>query len=263
MQENKEELTQLCAKLLELLLDITVTLIVSAAHAGKTVRIVKRFAKAYGFDVYLMMQTKSVILTLTYSQDHHIQHTAIRHIPSLALNFYFQNMLSRLSWHVHDNPMALDELEAKYREIIAVGRYPYFFVLTAAALANMGFCRLFGGDLYAIFFVFAGTALAFYSRTILHKFEINHLIVIVLTAFISSFTAGCTVLFSLGSTPSLALATSVLFLIPGVPLINSLIEILEGHVLNGIEKLMNSCTIIVCIALGLLLTLVILGIENL
>ena len=63
-------------------------------------------------------------------------------------------MLSRLSWHVHDNPMALDELEAKYREIIAVGRYPYFFVLTAAALANMGFCRLFGGDLYAIFFVF-------------------------------------------------------------------------------------------------------------
>ena len=137
MQENKEELTQLCAKLLELLLDITVTLIVSAAHAGKTVRIVKRFAKAYGFDVYLMMQTKSVILTLTYSQDHHIQHTAIRHIPSLALNFYFQNMLSRLSWHVHDNPMALDELEAKYREIIAVGRYPYFFVLTAAALATL------------------------------------------------------------------------------------------------------------------------------
>ena len=68
MQENKEELTQLCAKLLELLLDITVTLIVSAAHAGKTVRIVKRFAKAYGFDVYLMMQTKSVILTLTYSE---------------------------------------------------------------------------------------------------------------------------------------------------------------------------------------------------
>ena len=187
MQENKEELTQLCAKLLELLLDITVTLIVSAAHAGKTVRIVKRFAKAYGFDVYLMMQTKSVILTLTYSQDHHIQHTAIRHIPSLALNFYFQNMLSRLSWHVHDNPMALDELEAKYREIIAVGRYPYFFVLTAAALANMGFCRLFGGDLYAIFFVFAGTALAFYSRTILHKFEINHLIVIVRPVFYFSF----------------------------------------------------------------------------
>lgn len=263
MQENKEQLKQLCARLLELLLDITVTLIVSASHSGKTIRIVKRFAKAYGFDVYLMMQTKSVILTLTYAQDHSIQQTAIRHIPNPALNFYFQNMLSRLSWHVHDNPMEIEVLEAKYREIVAVRRYPFFFTLLAAALANMGFCRLFGGDFYAMFFVFSGTALAFYCRAVFHKMEINPLIVIVLTAFVSSLTAGCTVLFSLGSTAPIALATSVLFLIPGVPLINSLIEILEGHVLNGIEKLMNSCTIIVCIALGLLLTLVILGIENL
>lgn len=263
MQKNKEELTRFCGRLLDLLLDITVTLIVSASHSGKTIRIVKRFAKAYGFDVYLMMQTKSVILTLTYAQDHSIQQTAIRHIPSLALNFYFQNMLSRLSWYVHDNPVELDMLEAKYREIIAVRRYPFVFVLLAAALANMSFCRLFGGDFYAMLFVFLGTAAAFYCRSILHKFEINHLIVIVLTAFVSSLGAGLTVLFSLGETASIALATSVLFLIPGVPLINSLIEILEGHVLNGIEKLMNSCTIIVCIALGLLFTLLILGIENL
>lgn len=263
MQENKEQLSRLCARLLELLLDITVTLIVSASHSGKTIRIVKRFAKAYGFDVYLMMQTKSVILTLTYAQDHSIQQTAIRHIPNLALNFYFQNMLSRLSWYAHDNAVDLDELEAKYREIVATGRYPFLFVLLATALANMGFCRLFGGDLYAMLFVFLGTAAAFYCRAFLHKFEINHLIVIVLTAFASSLVAGCTVLFSLGSTASIALATSVLFLIPGVPLINALIEILEGHVLNGIEKLINACTIIVCIALGLLFTLVILGLENL
>lgn len=263
MQENKEQLTLLCARLLELLLDITVTLIVSASHSGKTIRIIKRFAKSYGFDVYLMMQTKSVILTLTYADDHSIQHTAIRHIPDLALNFYFQNMLSRLSWYVYDNPVELAVLEAKYREIIAAGRYPFFLTLIATALANMGFCRLFGGDLYALLFVFLGTAIAFYCRSIFHKLEIHPLVSIVLTAFISSLAAGCTVLFSLGATASIALATSVLFLIPGVPLLNALIEILEGHVLNGIEKLIHSCTIIVCIALGLLFTLVILGIENL
>ena len=51
MQERTEELNTFHVQLLELLLDIAVTLIVSGAHSGKTIRIVKRFAKAYGFDV--------------------------------------------------------------------------------------------------------------------------------------------------------------------------------------------------------------------
>lgn len=263
MQEKKEDLHYICARLLELLLDITVTLVCAGSHTGKTIRIVKRFAKAYGFEVYAMMQTKSVILTLLYAADHSIQQTATRHIPGLAINFYFQNMLSRLSWTVHDKGMTLDMLDAKYHEIVETKRYPYFLVLAATSLANMAFCRLFGGDAYAMFFVLLGTAAAYYTRTLLQRREINHLFVIIITAFVSSFIAGCTEFFALGQTASIALATSVLFLIPGVPLINSLIEILEGHILNGIEKLMGCCTIIVCIALGMLITLVVLGLENL
>lgn len=263
MQEKTEDLHSVCSRLLELLLDMTVTLVCSGSHTGKTIRILKRFAKAYGFELYVMMQTKSVILTLLYAEDHTIQQTATRHIPGLALNFYVQNMLSRLSWTVFDNGMDLAELDAKYHGIIAVRRYPYFLVLAAAAFANMAFCRLFGGDVYSMVFVLLGTAAAYYTRTLLQRREINHLFVIVITAFVSSVIAGCTEFFALGQTASIALATSVLFLIPGVPLINSLIEILEGHILNGIEKLMGCCTVIVCIALGLLLTLVVLGLENL
>lgn len=263
LSPQNQELNSLCSRLLELLLDITVTLVCSGSHSGKTIRILKRFAKPFGFEVYVMLQTKSVSLTLLYSADHRIQQTAIRHIPGLHLNFYFQNMLSRLSWEVCDNGMDLDRLDALYHEIVQTPRYSFYVIWLTTSLANMAFCRLFGGDAYAMLFVFLGTAIACYVRARLLRREIHHLFVLIITAFLSSLTAGCTELFQLGNTASIALATSVLFMIPGVPLINSLIEILEGHILNGLEKIMSACTIIVCIALGLLLTLVILGLENL
>ena len=54
-----------------------------------------------------------------------------------------------------------------------------------------------------------------------------------------------------------AIATSVLYLIPGVPLINGVIDIVEGHVLNGIARLTSALMLIVCIAVGLSCTLMI------
>lgn len=66
-----------------------------------------------------------------------------------------------------------------------------------------------------------------------------------------------------GTTPETALGTSVLFLIPGVPLINSIFDLLEGHVLVGISRAVNALILIVCIALGLSVTLLILGLDTL
>lgn len=49
----------------------------------------------------------------------------------------------------------------------------------------------------------------------------------------------------------------------GVPLINSIFDLLEGHVLVGISRAVNALILIVCIALGLSVTLLILGLDTL
>ena len=69
--------------------------------------------------------------------------------------------------------------------------------------------------------------------------------------------------FGWGKTPDIALASSVLYLIPGVPLINSIIDILGGHVLIGMSRAVNAAILIICIALGLSVTLLILGLDTL
>lgn len=59
------------------------------------------------------------------------------------------------------------------------------------------------------------------------------------------------------------MAASVLFLIPGIPLINAMMDILDGHVLMAVSRLVQASTLIVCIALGLALTMLLLGVDSL
>ena len=68
------------------------------------------------------------------------------------------------------------------------------------------------------------------------------------------------VIWQLGSTPQTALGVSVLFLIPGIPLINAMHDILDGHALMGIARAVQASVLIVCIAIGLSLTMMLLGV---
>ena len=47
----------------------------------------------------------------------------------------------------------------------------------------------------------------------------------------------------------------MLFLIPGVPLINGVIDIVEGHILLGLSRIINALLLVICIAIGLSVTL--------
>lgn len=70
-----------------------------------------------------------------------------------------------------------------------------------------------------------------------------------MSAFVASMVASVSL--PLGWTPNVALGTSVLYLIPGVPLINGFIDIVEGHTLTGTSRLIQAFLLIICIAAGL------------
>ena len=84
---------------------------------------------------------------------------------------------------------------------------------------------------------------------------LNHYVIFIASAFAASMYASVAMIFD--TTSEVAIATSVLYLIPGVPLINGVIDIVEGHVLNGIARLTSALMLIVCIAVGLACTLMI------
>jgi uncharacterized membrane protein YjjP (DUF1212 family) len=251
------------AQLLELLLDITVQLISTGAHTAKAIRIAQRIAEAYEYDADMIILPKSISISLSRKELRHVRLTAVRKTAPLALNSTFNHRMSALSWRVHDEQLPLEEVQQQFLHIVALPRMNFWLVLCMVACANASFCFLFGGDMAAMGLVFCGTAIGFWLRRQLMEYHLHHYFALIGAAFVASFIAGLGTMGGFGSTPSVALATSVLFLIPGVPLLNALIDIMEGHVINGIAAFISSCTMIVCLALGLLCTLCVLGVENL
>ena len=120
---------------------------------------------------------------------------------------------------------------------------------------------LFGGDLVSALFVFLGTFCGFLLRQELNRRHVYHYLTVVLSAFVASFVVGLGAKFGYEEFPKIALSASVLYLIPGVPFINGMMDILDGYVLNGISRLLTAVMIVVSITVGLSVTLMSLGLS--
>jgi uncharacterized membrane protein YjjP (DUF1212 family) len=78
---------------------------------------------------------------------------------------------------------------------------------------------------------------------------------VTITAFVASLIA------SLGSrlvgseTADIALVSSVLLLVPGVPLISAAADMLKGHMVTGMARGLNSLLTALAIALGMMTAL--------
>ena len=101
----------------------------------------------------------------------------------------------------------------------------------------------------AVLIVFLSTMAGFFVRSRMQHYGINHFIQFTVSAFVASLCASSALLFD--ATAEIAIATSVLYLIPGVPLINGVIDVLEGHTLTGETRLVQAFLLIICIAVGL------------
>jgi uncharacterized membrane protein YjjP (DUF1212 family) len=122
-----------------------------------------------------------------------------------------------------------------------------------ASLASFGLCYLFNGTIWAMIMVFISTFISFNLKSFLTKKEVNNHLIILLTALTSSLIA------SLGGfideqTGSVAVTTSVLYLVPGVVFISGLIDILEGFVVIGFSRLVNATLHTISLAIGLLIS---------
>ena len=68
-------------------------------------------------------------------------------------------------------------------------------------------------------------------------------------------------LFGIGSTPEIALGTSVLYLIPGVPYINAVSDIIYKHYLCAFSRFADAAVLTACLTVGLCTGMLILGLK--
>lgn len=246
--KTKHELTEI----LDFIADYSTYLLGSGVHTSRVIRNSQRISTSQGIDIQLSSFNKSIIITARDLESGEAI-TRVVGIPPLPISFERNSDLSALSWDAVDDGLTLAQIRSRFEELTAKPRIDPIFVLLTVGLANASFCRLFGGDWAAMGIVFTSTLVGFAVKQRMQAHGVNQFLVFIISAFMASLCASGALLFD--CTAEIALATSPLFLVPGVPLINGVIDIVEGHILTGFSRLINAFILIVCIAVGLSATL--------
>lgn len=241
----------------ELLSDIAVTLMMNGANTSRIMKNTQRIADALGYEADFFLSLSGAVLSVR-DQTTNEMHTIVRAIPHVGVNFEIISEISILSWRVVQEKPDLETLNDHLQRIKKIAHYPKSAIWFFVGLAGASLSRILGGSWIEFFITFLATILGIIVRQFLTKKHFN--IFIIFTA--AAFTAVSTVnVFRLITDLNLksAFAASVLFLIPGVPLINSFIDILEGYVSQGIARGIHGSALIFVIAMGLFLSLFLFG----
>ncbi|MDE6269853.1 MAG: threonine/serine exporter family protein [Muribaculaceae bacterium] len=226
----------------------------SGVHTSRVVRNVRRIGDALNVEVEMNPTLASITISVT-DKSNGDSVTRVVAVPALPISFERNSDLSSLSWDAVDRKMTFEEIREDFRRKISKPRIDPIFTLLIVAIANASFCRLFGGDWVAMGIVFTSTLVGFSTKMQLQRNKLNHFLILIVSAFFASICASAALQFD--CTAQVAIATSPLFLVPGVPLINGFIDMAEGYVLIGLSRLINASLMIACIAIGLAATLTI------
>ncbi len=239
-----------------LLLEISTMLMVSGANTNRANVSIDRFASVLGCKAFKMISHKTIVMTLTDNQSNQ-SYTEVQNIPPYALNFAKISAISKASWLALDRQWTFNQIKEEIAKIKTIDRYPRLLILFAVSLAGAGFCNIFGGDYINMAVAMLSTFIGLFVLQEAHKKNFNVYFRVFTASFIASMIASAGVYLHLGESPHIALATSVLFLVPGVPLINSFTDLLDNYILNGMVRFAIGLMTVLAIAMGLFLALLI------
>ncbi len=213
-----------------------------------------RIARTFGFTLEVLITHRALMLHLENVDQKHSFNQLKRTSPH-GVNFRLVSGISNMSWRIMNEPWTLDAIEAEIQRLKSLPHYPRLIILLLVSVADLSFCRLFGGGLLEMGVAFGATFVGLFVRQEAMKRAFNPYLCIFFAALTSSLLAGLAVKLNLGTHPEYAFATSVLYLIPGVPLVNSFTDIIDGNLMNGIVRGVHGMVIVLAIALGLALSL--------
>lgn len=255
--QKETDINHLC----RILLETGALLMSSGANTSRIRTTILRIASAYGFKAELLVTHRALMLTIYDNEQEHFFSRLKRTLPH-GVNFKMVSGISRMSWRIVEEQWPLKKVEAEITRLKLLPHYPRLAVLSTVALADASFCRLFGGGPIEMMVAFFATFAGLFVRQEAVKKQFNPYLCVFFASLISSLISGFSVYLNWGENPQFAFATSVLYLIPGVPLINSMSDLLDGNIMNGIVRGTNALFIAFAISLGLLSAILVFNIQT-
>ena len=220
---------------LDLLLRTGKLLMESAADTNRIERNMKRVAAFMGIpEEKLHIDIRWTMIMVNVSDERN-SFSKFQKCEKHGINMTTISQVSKLSWRAIEQDYSLDKYEEELEKIVRQPRnYTPYIVAVGAGFACGGFCKLFGGDWIAFLLTSICTFIGFRVRARCVEAGLNAYMGIALAAFICTCLAYASSFLGISDTPYLPLLACALFIVPGVPLINFVDDMIDNHLLVGI-----------------------------
>lgn len=238
------------------------------AHCARVKRNIVRIVDAWEVDVDMQFYFSGLILSLKSRKHSGLSVTRLKTILNHSVDFNAINDVSQLSWLIHNEKIKVGEAEEIFEHIRKTQPYPISLVLLGIGCSCAGLCAIAGGDLRDASLAFLASVLGTLARLGAVRYRFNPMISFTLAAFVTTFITSLGMIhwtdwiWGRSASPSTAMATAVLYLVPGVPLTNSVIDLIEGYFPSAISRAAFGMFVLLCIAVGMILNIVLFGIDN-
>lgn len=236
------------------LLDAGLALLRSGASSDRVRSNMERLAAKGDYVVHLVVSSLSISLSLN-DDEGHVLYNGTGSIKALGVNFKVISGISLLSWNVLEESVSFENAKAELATILALPHYNRWLLLFTVGLAGAAFCFTFGGGAFEMAMGFLATFFGLFCKQEMIKHAYNVYIITYVSAVVAGTFLGCVHLAFPNIKLDHAFSTCVLFLIPGVPLINSITDLIEGYTINGVARGVGALMHALAIAFGLVTAL--------
>ncbi len=237
---------------LHLLLHTGQLLMENGADSDRTVRDMMRAAAFMGIPKDRIHQhVMYTTLMLNVNDDTHT-YTEFRKCTKHGVNMTTLSAVSKLTWRAMARKYTLAEFSRQLDHIRDLPRnYPGWMTAMGAGAACGGFCKLFGGTWGDFWLTAACAATGFWIRRCCTGYGFNPYAVIAITSFMTTMIAWATQ-FLTGELNWYPLIACTLFLVPGIPLINAVDDLLNNFIVSGMTRAIHTLLVVGSMTFGII-----------
>lgn len=225
-------------------------LLQNGADTGRVQRALRHFAAALGVEARMLISYEGLVLTLL-TEGRTVTRIGSR-IPAMNVGMSQAAAAFAVLHQVEAGRLdragataALEAIEHRPPE------YSRFIVAAAIGMTAAALSRLFGGDWAAFAACWVAVTLGTLLRQDLGKRGLSPVVVAFLTAVASGLLGGWGARLLGSGTAALCLVAPGMVIVPGVPLINGVQDMLRNHAGVGVARLGFAAFVIAAIGLGL------------
>jgi uncharacterized membrane protein YjjP (DUF1212 family) len=232
----------------------------SGADTDQVQKSMLRFAAGFGCEAHLLVTYEGILLTLNSGERFR---TKVGHrLPVMNVNMAAVAALSQLVTDVEHHRLSVSEADKKLEAIEHNAPiYQRWIIVVALGLTAGSLARLFGADWPAFWIAWLSGSLGTWLRQELGRRGFNLFFIPFAAALVSGIVSGLAVSWGLSRTPTLCLVAPGMIIVPGVPLVNGVQDMIRNHMSVGLDRLGLGVIVTLAIAFGLFVASVLTGSE--